>query len=131
MTQIQSPDRSPLAPFWDAAQEGRLVIQYCAACGETRFPPAPVCSNCLSPDQAWRDASGRGKLESWAEFHRAYWDRYKGKVPYTVCLIRLEEGPLLVSNLVGEPSGLAMGAPVHVVFEKQEDGHMLPKFRIS
>jgi uncharacterized protein len=127
----QASPPSPLAPFWDAARAGRLAIHYCRACGQTRFPPAPICSRCLSPDQAWRDASGRGTLESWAEMHRPYWDRYKDKVPYSVCLIRLEEGPLLVSNLVGEVQTLSIGMPVEVVFEKQADGNILPKFAIA
>ena len=30
-------------PFWDAANEGRLVIQNCKACSRLRHPPAPTC----------------------------------------------------------------------------------------
>ncbi len=118
-------------PFWEAARQKRLVLQYCSECGDTRFPPAPVCPQCLSLEQNWKDASGRGTLQSWVEFHRAYWDGYRDDLPYQVCLVQLEEGPLLVSNLVGDPSKARLGAPVHVVFDAVTDAFTLPKFALD
>ncbi len=118
-------------PFWDAAKQNRLVVQCCTACGDTRFPPSPVCPRCLSPDQTWKDASGRGTLQSWVEFHRAYWDGFKPELPYKVCLVQLEEGPLLVSNLVGSDANAKLGAPVRVVFEPATDEVTLPKFTLA
>jgi 3-oxo-4,17-pregnadiene-20-carboxyl-CoA hydratase alpha subunit len=35
-------------PFWDAANEGRLVIQNCKACNRLQHPPAPTCDQCGS-----------------------------------------------------------------------------------
>ena len=104
------------------------MVHVCQNCGETRFPPAAICARCMSFDQVWRESSGEGVLESWIEFHRAYWDRYKDGLPYSVCLVRLSEGPLLVSNLVGDTASACLGAPVHVVFQRQDDGLNLPKF---
>jgi len=117
-------------PFWDAAREQRLVVQTCTACGDTRFPPSPVCPKCLSPDQTWKPCSGRGTLESWVDFHRAYWTGYQDSLPYRVCLVRLAEGPLLVSNLVGHSENARLGAPVRVVFDKVTDEVTLPKFEL-
>ena len=118
-------------PFWDAAKQNRLVVQVCTACGDTRFPPSPVCPRCLSAEQSWKDASGRGTLQSWVAFHRAYWDGFKPDLPYKVCLVQLEEGPLLVSNLVGSDAGAKLGAAVQVVFEPVTDDITLPKFRLA
>ncbi len=118
-------------PFWDAALDNRLVVHTCTACGDTRFPPSPVCPKCLSPDQAWKDASGRGTLQSWIDFHRAYWDGFNDSLPYRVCLVRLDEGPLLVSNLVGDSDNARLGAAVKVVFEPVADGLTLPKFTLA
>jgi uncharacterized OB-fold protein len=118
-------------PFWDAAREHRLVVQTCTACGDTRFPPGPVCPKCLSAEQTWKDASGRGTLQSWIEFHRAYWDGYRDDLPYRVCLVQLEEGPLLVSNLVGNSEGAKLGAAVRVVFDAVTDAVTLPKFVLA
>ncbi|NDG47978.1 MAG: hypothetical protein EBY30_02675 [Rhodospirillales bacterium] len=120
--------------FWDNARAGKLSIQTCQACGHSHFPGSPVCPKCLSEDQVWAEVSGKGKLLSWVRFHRAYWDGFRAELPYLVCLVGLEEGPLLVSNLVGavleEPTGSIIGSAVEVVFEKVDDEFTLPKFRI-
>lgn len=115
--------------FWDLAKARRLAAQVCDACGDVHFPASPVCPKCLGEDQAWRPVSGRGRLESWVEYHRAYWPGFVAELPYRVCLIQLEEGPLLVSNLVGEPA--EVGDAVQVVFEDVTDEITLPKFRRS
>lgn len=118
-------------PFWDAARDGKLVVQSCDACHDVRFPPSPVCPKCLNGAQSWKAVSGKGTLESWVDFHRAYWDGYKDALPYRVCLVRLAEGPLLVSNLVGRSDGAKLGAAVHVVFERVTDEVSLPKFALD
>lgn len=112
--------------FWDHARARRLATQVCSACGDVHFPASPVCPKCLSDEQDWQPVSGRGRLESWVEFHRAYWPGFAGELPYRVCLIRLQEGPLMVSNLVG--ASAEIGDPVHVVFEPVTDEITLPKF---
>ena len=33
-------------PFWDAANEQRLVIQNCSVCDRLQNPPLPSCSQC-------------------------------------------------------------------------------------
>ncbi|MES2713109.1 MAG: Zn-ribbon domain-containing OB-fold protein [Pseudomonadota bacterium] len=117
--------------FWDNARAGKLSIQTCAACGDGHFPGSPVCPKCLSEDQSWVQVSGRGTLLSWVRFHRAYWDSFRSDLPYLVCLVGLEEGPMLVSNLVGvEPEDIVIGAEVEAVFEKVDDELTLPKFRM-
>jgi uncharacterized OB-fold protein len=117
-------------PFWAAAKEGKLLLQHCPSCGDTRFPPGPVCPKCLSGDQDWVESSGKGTLESWIDMHRAYWDGFKDDLPYRVCLVRLEEGPVVVSNLVDKTENLRMGAPVRVVFDAVTEDVTLPKFTL-
>jgi uncharacterized OB-fold protein len=119
------------APFWAAARQGRLLLQHCPSCGDTRFPPGPVCPNCLAEGQDWVEASGTGTLESWVEMHRAYWDGFRNDLPYRVCLVRLQEGPVLVSNLVDSTDDLRMGAPVRVVFDAVTEDLTLPKFALT
>ncbi len=117
-------------PFWAAAGDGKLVVQACSRCNDVHMPPTPVCPACLSDEQEWRPASGRGRLESWIVFHRAYWDGFKDELPYSVCLVRLEEGPLLVSNLVGSAEGVKLGALVRVVFRPATAEVTLPVFEL-
>jgi uncharacterized OB-fold protein len=117
-------------PFWAAAREGKLVLQHCPSCGDTRFPPGPVCPKCLAGEQDWVEASGRGVLESWVDMHRAYWDGFRDDLPYRVCLVRLAEGPVVVSNLVDKTDNLRMGAAVRVAFDAVTDEVTLPKFAL-
>jgi uncharacterized OB-fold protein len=118
--------------FWENCRCGVLSVQRCDDCGHMHYPGSPVCPRCLSSRQSWAPVSGRGKLVSWVRFHRAYWDSFRADLPYLVCLVRLEEGPLMLSNFVsgtaGEPP---IGAAVEVMFEAVDDDLTLPKFRIQ
>src|SRR6516164_2995373 len=84
--------------YWEHAREHRLSVQVCRACGHRTFPPSPVCPACLSDALAWKPVSGRGRLLSWVSFHRAYWDAFRHELPYHVCLVQLEEGPIVAAN---------------------------------
>ncbi len=118
-------------PFWEYARQSRLAVQYCDACGDAHIPESSVCPICLSSDQTWKPVSGRGTLESWTDFHRAYWDGFKDDLPYRVCLVRLAEGPLIISNLLGGAETVKLGDAVHVVFERATDEITLPKFALD
>lgn len=118
-------------PFWEGAKAGKLLLQHCPACGDTRFPPGPVCPRCLAGDQTWVEASGKGTLESWVDMHRAYWDGFKDELPYQVCLVRLAEGPVVVSNLVDKTDNLRMGQAVTVVFDAVTEEVTLPRFTVA
>jgi uncharacterized OB-fold protein len=125
------PEITPLnRPFWDLVRQSVFSIQTCKACGHKHVPESPVCPQCLSADQEWQPASGRGTIESWVDFHHAYWDGFKEDLPYRVCLVRLEEGPLFVSNLLGDQQALKHGAPARVVFRRVTDEVSLPGFEL-
>ncbi|MCC7271369.1 MAG: OB-fold domain-containing protein [Alphaproteobacteria bacterium] len=119
-------------PFWELARDHKLAVQACADCGDRHFPPTPVCPGCLSKNQGWEVVSGRGTLLSWVTFHRAYWGGFAGDLPYDVCLVELDEGPVLVSNLVGAAEGgFQVGDRVEVIFERATDEITLPKFVLA
>lgn len=114
---LPSIDRAT-QPYWDHARAHRLSVQRCSACGHRHFPPSPVCPACLSDQQAWEVVSGRGTLLTWGRFHRAYWPGWRDDLPYDVCIVRLEEGPLVVSNFAGPtPPDLRTGLPLVAVFD--------------
>jgi uncharacterized OB-fold protein len=51
-------------------------------------------------------------------------------LPYVVALVELEEGPRLISNVVGcATESVACDMPVEVVFEQVAEWVKLPKFR--
>ena len=105
-------------PYWEHAKAHRLAVQTCRDCGDRHFPPSPVCPRCLSDAQGWEVVSGRGTLLSWGRFHRAYWNGYRDELPYDVCVVQLDEGPLIVSNFAGTvPDNLHLGMPLRAVFD--------------
>lgn len=116
-------------PYWTHAKAHRLSVQKCCACGDRHFPPSPVCPACLSDDQTWEVTSGRGTLMSWARFHRAYWNGYRDELPYDVCVVKLAEGPIVVSNFAGGvPADAHLGMPLHAVFDDVTDTVSLVRF---
>ena len=115
--------------YWDLARMHQLSVQHCSDCGDRHFPPTDVCPKCLSDKQKWEVVSGRGTLVSWVSFHRAYWDGHRDDLPYDVCLVKLDEGPLVISNFAtGIPEGAKMGMPMQVVFEDVTAEVSLPRF---
>lgn len=116
-------------PFWDAAQQGRLVLQRCRKCKRSVFYPRQRCPYCWSAALDWHEASGRGVVASFIGVYKPGHPAFADDVPYVVALIDLAEGPRMLSNVVyHRPEESLIGRPVEVIFEVQGDT-TLPKFR--
>lgn len=117
-------------PMWESIRARRMCLQRCAACGKFRYPPAPICPSCLHEEAAWVEISGRATIASWIVFHRRYLAAYEP--PYNVIAVRLEEGPLMISNLDGVwPSGSWIGLAVRMIYTTMPDGAVLPRFALD
>ncbi len=118
--------------FWAAAQEKRLVVPKCRSCGATWFPATLACPSCGATNHEWFEVSGRGTVFSFVVMHRVYHPAFAGKVPYVVAVIELEEGPRLLSNLIGiAPSEVRCDMPVQVTFDERRGGMTIPQFTPS
>ena len=119
-----------LAPFFAAAKEHRLVVQRCGGCGALRFPPRELCNVCLAAQATWVPVSGRGEIYSYNVMHQVYHPGFAHEVPYAVVMVKLAEGPTMISNLVDcPPDEIRIGMPVEVTFERTTPDVTLPKFR--
>jgi uncharacterized OB-fold protein len=119
-----------MAEFFAGARRGKLMVQRCDDCGQLRFPAYELCSNCLGTRAHWVEVSGRGEVYSFNIMHQVYHPGFASEVPYAVVVIQLDEGPRMVSNLLGiKPHDIRCGLPVEAVFEKLNDEVSLPKFR--
>ena len=117
--------------FWDGARDHRLCLQVCRSCGHIRYPVAAACPQCLSDDFAWEPMSGRGTVFSYVVFHQVYNAAFKDDVPYNVALVQLEEGPRMISNIVGVANeDVSVGDAVEVTFDAVTDEVTLPRFRL-
>lgn len=116
-------------PYWEAAKQHRLTLQRCKACAKFWFPPSQACPHCMAADFEWVAVSGRGKVYSFVTFHRVYHPAFATEVPYVVALVELEEGPRLLTNIVGvKPDAVSCEMPVKVVFDDVAETVSVPKF---
>ena len=131
---VPAPD--PLSkPFWDACNQGKLIIQHCNVCNRDQFPPQPVCAQCgWGFHLSWKDTSGRGTIigysvtydtrtRAWAEFQ-----------PFNNAVVALEENPVILfhTTLPGEPAdNVPVGSKVQVEFLEVEAGVKVPEWKIT
>lgn len=128
---IPTPTAETL-PFWEGCNQGELRLQRCADCGHIQFPPQPFCAACLAGNLAWFKASGRGTVLSYTVVHWSPNPAYAADAPYVLALIALEEGPRMLTNIVGTPPAeVRIGMATVVTFENCAPGIALPKFTIG
>jgi uncharacterized OB-fold protein/acyl dehydratase len=126
-TRIRSPRGHDNAWWWEACDEGRLLIQRCGDCGELRHPPRPMCGSCGSTRWDSIEASGRGSVHSYTVLHHPPIPGYDFPLP--VGLIDLEEGTRIVANVKGcRPEDIHIGMKVECVFENTDENMKLPFF---
>jgi len=79
-------------------QRYSLVGEVCSRCGGKLFPPRDVCPECSEPAHELYTFGGRGEVYSYTTVYSAPMG-YEEYVPYTVALVKLEEGPMLTAQL--------------------------------
>ena len=133
MIGLPPPIRSELtAPYWEALDSGTLVFQRCSECANAWLPARAECPRCLGPEWTWETASGGGRLVSWVVYHRSYHPAFAGRLPYNVAIVELDEGPRLISNIVGAPQGEGLEADMRVQLHIEWDGGVpLARFAIA
>ncbi len=117
------------APFWTAAREHRLVVQRCLDCGRPRHYPRALCPRCGSSRVEWMECSGRGTVYSYTVVYRPVSEAFAADVPYVVAVVELDEGPHMMTNIVGcPPDRVRVGMPVRVRFKEVSEDAALPLF---
>ena len=115
--------------FWEACNRGELVIQHCPRCDVLRHPPRPMCPGCRGRGLGWKKVSGLGTVYSYTVTHQAIHPSLRGRVPWTVIMVDLDEGVRMISHIVDCPAeDVRIGMRVEVVFEEVEAGVTLPYF---
>lgn len=115
--------------FWQACGEGRLLLQRCTTTEKFFFPPAPVSPFTGLPEWEWAECSGQGTLWSFVVFHQKYFDGMQDELPYPVAMVKLDEGPYLLTNLADMAVADArIGMRLAVRFPGGPDDILLPQF---
>ncbi|MGH9029732.1 MAG: Zn-ribbon domain-containing OB-fold protein, partial [Acidimicrobiales bacterium] len=94
------------------------------------FYPRASCPACGCTDVEWITASGRGRLHTYLINHRPA-PGFEDDAPYAIAVVELDEGPRMMSNIVGienTPENLVIDMALEVIFEPRGDTQV-PVFR--
>ena len=104
-------------------QRYKLVGEVCPHCDAKLFPPRDICPECGLEAKTLCTFSGRGEVYSFTTVYDAP-SGYEENAPYTVALVKLEEGPLVTAQLTDlDDRPIEIGTPVEMVTRRlRSDG---------
>jgi uncharacterized OB-fold protein len=96
-------------------QRYQLVGEVCPHCESKIFPPRDICPECGGEAKELYTFSGRGEVYSYTTVYDAP-AGFKENAPYTVAMIKLEEGPMVTAQMtdLGDKP-VEVGTPVEMV----------------
>ena len=69
-------------------------------------------------------------IYSYVVYHVAFHPAFESDLPYVTAVVKLAEGPYILTNIVGcDPSKLKCDMPVEVVWDDSSQEFNLPKFK--
>lgn len=125
------PERTGYAKtYWEGVDKDQLLIQRCCVCKEYQHYGRPLCVKCGKRNLEWVEASGIGTIMSYTTVCRTPFRDLK--TPYVVALVKLEEGPIMLSHIIGsEPDEIRCDQDVFLTFTSLRDGIQLPVFKLE
>lgn len=122
------PVTSETREWWDHTRDCTLTVQTCRRCHHFQFYPRALCVSCGSLDLSLVEALGTGSIYSFTTVLKSP-NQDHFVPPYVVALVRLTEGPLLLSNIVMVATEeVSCDLPVTLVWDRLPDGRHLPLF---
>jgi uncharacterized OB-fold protein len=117
------------APYWQAAAEGRLLVQECPECGHRQFYARAFCTKCTAEPE-WLECSGRGTVHTFTVVRQNGARPFRDELPYAVGMVELEEGPMIMGGITDcDADDVHIGMPVEVHFMKATDEIGIPYWR--
>jgi uncharacterized OB-fold protein len=106
------------APFWEAAQNRRLIVQQCRDCGGLQHYPRPFCVRCTGENLDWKECGGWGTVYAFTIVRQAANPAFAEDVPYVHAIVALAEGPHMATTITGcPPEDVRVGMRVQAVFD--------------
>ena len=100
------------APFWKGLAQGEVRLQKCGTCGAHQYPAETFCYECGAEAMSWVTVAGEGTLYSFTVVHQLYHKAFKPFLPYTVAIVQMDEGPRMLSAMLGLKRPLTIGERV-------------------
>lgn len=116
-------------PWWEATQRHELYIQKCRDCGDLRFHPRALCTNCQSSNTEWVKCKGTGHIYTFTVTNQNGASGFRDSLPYVLAWVELDEGVKLMTNIVDcPPEQVKIDMPVEAVFDDVTPEVTLVKF---
>jgi uncharacterized OB-fold protein len=111
-----------IARHWRLKQQRyALMGEVCPHCEAKIFPPRDVCPECHGEAKVPYAFSGKGEIYSYTTIYEAP-SGYDANAPYTVALVKLNEGPMITAQLTDvDQQSIQIGMPVEMVTRKMRD----------
>ena len=109
--------------FWAATRNQQFKYQQCQNCGKVIFYPRAHCTGCTTGNLEWKTSAGQGTVYSFSVVRQSYHPFFRNMVPYVVAWIDMDEGPRILSNVIGlkDPAtDVSIGQKVQVDWEEHE-----------
>lgn len=95
-----------------------MVGEVCEHCNSKLFPPRDICPECGEEAKTLYTFSGKGEVYSYTTVYDPP-AGFEEAAPYTVAMIKLDEGPLVTAQLTDlEDKHVEIGMPVEMVTRK-------------
>lgn len=115
--------------YWEAAQQGRLMVQRCDACHAESFPARSMCRVCRSRQTSSVEITSTGHVYSFTINHQRWLPNME--VPFAIVLVEFAQHPgvRVAGRLRGcDVSAVSIGMSVQIGFEPGPDGVAVPSF---
>lgn len=110
------------APFWSGLAQGEVRLQKCGGCGVHQYPAETFCYECGAQQMSWVPVAGEGTVYSFTVVHQLYHPAFKPFLPYTVVVVQMDEGPRMLSVMLGLKRPAVIGERVKPRIRVVEQG---------
>jgi uncharacterized OB-fold protein len=92
--------------------------------------PRPFCPDHPDSEIQWFEASGRGVIYSYTRVEKGE-GAFAAATPYVLAYVELDEGPRILTNIVGDNEDVHIGQAVTAVFDQRPANGAILRFRAS
>ena len=118
---LPRPDEYDTREFWQATKDKEFRYQQCDNCETIVFYPRRHCTGCTRGSLTWKVSAGKGTVYTFSVVRQSYHPYFRNLVPYCVAWIDLDEGPRILSNVIGvAPEEVSIGQRVQIEWEEHE-----------
>ena len=128
-----------MVDWWDATKDKRFLLRQCNDCGNKWFPPLPACSMCTSMNVGWFESNGKGFVYTYNVITQPILAHFVGVVPYSVCIVELEDGTntdgsktRIAGVLVDDAEDAAIGLPTELAWDDHpSQDYKIPRIKLT